>query len=409
MKILHITTMSTGGAFIAAKRLSDELIKHGEESKILVLDTSALFKDTIPFCKHTFLKTLLFHILKSFLYRFKIGIGKYWRLHDSARNLGGNCLYSYPISLFRVEKHQLVRKWADIIHLHWCDNFINYTSFFPSVKKPIIWTMHDVSIQYGGFHFDNDYFRLCDYYHDIETLFIQIKRDALEDKKNIRIITPCQEMQRRLESVPYLKNMDIMVLPNIVDFEKFNIKRKNESRNRLKLPEKKILLFVSEYVETESKGLNDLRTAIKQIKEFDILLCIIGNYDIQKAKQDEIDSIYIGKIIEPELLSLYYSAADLLVVPSYQESFAQTPFEAMACGTPIVAYPCGAIPEYTNVKNGIVCKNKDIAELRDSIVLALQHKYEPSEIRESILQKLSPDEVIIKYIDLYKDFKMCFE
>jgi D-inositol-3-phosphate glycosyltransferase len=47
--------------------------------------------------------------------------------------------------------------------------------------------------------------------------------------------------------------------------------------------------------------------------------------------------------IEHDLLPLYYSAADVLVVPSYYESFGLVALESLACGTPVIATRVGAM------------------------------------------------------------------
>lgn len=62
---------------------------------------------------------------------------------------------TYPESLYRIEEHPLVKE-ADIVHLHWVANFLNYPTFFKKIQKPIIWTLHDMNPFQGLFHYKND-------------------------------------------------------------------------------------------------------------------------------------------------------------------------------------------------------------------------------------------------------------
>ena len=58
---------------------------------------------------------------------------------------------------------------------------------------------------------------------------------------------------------------------------------------------------------------------------------------------------FIG-MVEQKQLSLFYSAADVCVVPSHYESFGLVAAEALACGTPVVASRVGGLAE--TVKDG---------------------------------------------------------
>ena len=55
------------------------------------------------------------------------------------------------------------------------------------------------------------------------------------------------------------------------------------------------------------------------------------------------DRVSIVGRIDPSDLPCYYSAADLLVLPSHYESFGLVVLEALACGTPVLATPVGAM------------------------------------------------------------------
>lgn len=399
MKVLHISTHQTGGAALAAFRLHRSLIDNGVDSRMLTLDGDCddnfvvRYKPVFDFQKSK--------ILKSTLYRLGIGIGRYWRMHDVARK-GHECQYTYPVSLYRVEKHPLV-KWADVIHLHFCDDFINYPTFFKKVKKPIVWTLHDIGIGYGGFHYKNDYDALLPYYKELETKFLKIKSDSISKARNLSIVSLSQEMYDLTKTIDYLRDKPNYIVFNSVDPTKFQMFDKKQCRSELGLPHDiKILLFVSEYVEVQSKGLSLLKEAIRSMHQENILLCIVGNHSADLPSKDIVATRYFGKITDSVLLSKLYSAADFLVVPSSQEVCCQTPMEAMSCGTPVVVFPSGAMKDYVRPEQGVVCKDCSWESLKEGLTEALKKEYNGEQLRNYAIENFSPTQIAEEYIMVYK-------
>lgn len=403
MKILHITTHLTGGAALATLRIHQSLLDCDEESLVLTLEyngrneRTVKYKPTLDFRE----PKCVVKVTKSILYKANIGMGRYWRMHDEARK-GHECQYTYPVSPYRIENHPLV-KWADIIHLHFCDDFINYSTFFKKVKKPIVWTLHDIGIGYGGFHYKNDYERLLSYFNLIENEFISIKKEALLNADNIHLVSLSQEMYDLTKGIDYIKGKPNTIIPNSVDTNCFLSLDRYKSRDDLGLPQEKIiLLFVSEYVETLSKGLNILKQVIESFNNNNLLLGIVGNYNKETPLEDTIDTRYFGKISDPKTMSKLYSASDLLVVPSSQESFGQTPLEAMACGTPVVVFPTGAMKDYVLPQYGVVCNECSLEALKEGIKEALNKSYDSLQLREYVTDNFSPSKIANMYIKLYK-------
>lgn len=399
MKVLHISTHQTGGAALAAFRLHRSLIDNGVESRMLTLDGDC--DDNLVVRYKPIFDFHSSRILKSTLYRLGIGIGHYWRMHDKARK-GHECQYTYPVSLYRVERNPLV-KWADIIHLHFCDDFINYPTFFKKIKKPIVWTLHDIGIGYGGFHYRDDYNALLPYFESIEKEFCRIKCETLSIVNNLSIVSLSQEMYNFTKTIEYIADKPNRIIYNSVDTNTFVMKDRLKSREKLHLPQDKtILLFICENVHTKSKGLEVLKECIESFDKQDIMLCVVGNYDPEITKKDRINTIYFGKITDYELLSSIYSAANYLVVPSSQEVCPQTPLESMSCGTPIVVFPTGAMKEYVHPEQGVVCRDCSLLALRDGLIKAMQQHYDRKAIREYVYNNFSPTIIANMYIDFYE-------
>ena len=101
-------------------------------------------------------------------------------------------------------------------------------------------------------------------------------------------------------------------------------------------------------------------------------------------------------------MSKLYSASNYLVVPSSQESFGQTPLEAMACGTPVVVFPTGAMKDYVLPQYGVVCKDCSLRALKDGIEEALKKSYDGYQLRKYVTDNFSPSKIAQMYIIVYK-------
>jgi D-inositol-3-phosphate glycosyltransferase len=95
--------------------------------------------------------------------------------------------------------------------------------------------------------------------------------------------------------------------------------------------------------------------------EYQNLRQLCGRFGIQKSVR------FVGRV-EQSQLPPYYSAADALVVPSYYESFGLVGLESLACGTPVVASPVGAMEDIIeDGKTGCVVSDLTPRGLANSI------------------------------------------
>ncbi|MBK1641139.1 glycosyl transferase family 1 [Chromatium okenii] len=137
------------------------------------------------------------------------------------------------------------------------------------------------------------------------------------------------------------------VLRNGVDLERFTPQNQLESRLRLDIPVSQILLSVGNLIEL--KGHHLAIEALKQLPE--ATLVIIGDgVEREKLQQQAAQLAVINRVIfagaRPQTeLKEWYSAADILLLCSSREGWANVLLEAMACGTPVVATAVGGTPE----------------------------------------------------------------
>ena len=127
------------------------------------------------------------------------------------------------------------------------------------------------------------------------------------------------------------------------------------------------------------------------------LLCV-GGGALPKA---DFPVFGTGPIGNPRLLSLAYSASDIFAFPSTEESFGQTPVEAMACGCPVVAFPCGVIDELITEQNGVRCPDFTVDSLTEALDTALARQYDREAIRRDALDRFNISRIAGQYLDLY--------
>lgn len=205
------------------------------------------------------------------------------------------------------------------------------------------------------------------------------------------------------ENNKILKNCPITLIHNGVDCNTFYPLDSLQSRKELNIPkDKKVFLFSSFKIEDKRKGLHLLIPALEALKDKDITLICLGNYEVIPPS-NYIEIRCVGMIRDTEILSKYYSAADFFVLSSFQEAFAQTPLESMACGTPVIAFPCSGVPELINETNGIICKDFTIDALSKGIKQAINTNYNSKKIRENILSSFSYEVISKQYIKLYNE------
>jgi D-inositol-3-phosphate glycosyltransferase len=178
-----------------------------------------------------------------------------------------------------------------------------------------------------------------------------------------QVIAATLAEQSQLEFLYKANSRKLTVIPPGVDTARFYPIPQDEARAVIDVPaNKRMLLYVGRI--EPLKGVDTLLRAISSMQnEWEsacapFSLVIIGG-DPDASQQDMTSEmtrlqimvhdlnikdvvLFLGKRSQ-ESLPYYYSAADVVVVPSHYESFGMVALEAMACGTPVVASQVGGL------------------------------------------------------------------
>jgi len=193
-------------------------------------------------------------------------------------------------------------------------------------------------------------------------------------------IANCTWLKRKLEEEGIPNASNIPVINPAIDHKIFHCSYK---RNDIK---KKKIKIVALGKTVRWKGLLDLLQAMEIVfkKRKDIELVLFGCKTIP-YKNFQIPYKCVSILVNEELAQLY-SSADVVVCPSWYESFPLPPLEAMACGTPVITTMYGTEDYAFDGENALVVPPKDPKAIAEAILRILEDKKLADKLRESGLK-----------------------
>lgn len=328
-------------------------------------------------------------------------------------------------------KHPFVRS-ADVINLHCTHGGYFAQTLLPKLDRiaPLVWRMGDMWPITGHCSFSYKCERWktgcgrCPILSDdpairIDTtrLLWKIKR-SLYRRTSVTCVTPSEWLASLVRKSPLLGEFQIQCIPNGLDTETFRPLPKLETRMALGLPgDAKIILASAYALDDRRKGgayLADALAILAESGEEDILLLTIGRGAPNLPAPGSYKRVDLGFVTDDALMASIYSAADVSVVPSVADNLPSTVLESMACGTPIVAFNVGGIPEMVrHMETGYLAAVENPADLANGIKLLLNDHDLRSNMsercRETVKSEFSVELQVSRYLDLYEDVRSRWE
>jgi glycosyltransferase involved in cell wall biosynthesis len=316
-------------------------------------------------------------------------------------------------------------KDADILHLHWTNSgFLSVDDLKKLVAtgKPIVWTLHDMWAFTGGCHYSgtcDNYLRECG-----NCLFLRDAGDndlshkgwlhkaaLFAGAKNITFVTCSKWLAGVAKQSSLIKDLRVQAIPNPIDINIFSPKDKvNERAKRGIDPSAKIILFGAANINDKRKGISYLVDALNILKNNypkrgNIEMVIFGKNKHFDVTQLPFKVHELNLITSQEELAEIYSLADVFVTPSLEDNLPNTIMEALSCGTPVVAFNTGGIPEMINHRqNGYLAEFKSATDMAKGLheILNLADATEFSDnARQKVLDNYTNEKVAQQYINLY--------
>lgn len=404
MKIIHISTGITGGgAGIAALRLHQHLMKESDIQSQFVqrfpVDPEFATANNI----HTVGtgRSLIIRALKKYNLHAEhfhwVKLNKYPKDYEIA---------TFATTSYRLEQLPIIQD-ADIIHLHWISEFLNYPTFFKNIKQPIIWTLHDINPFMGMFHFESDRIKNIEKYGDIDEQVRNIKIKAINKKDNIHIVCLSEWMKKQSEASVALGRYPHYLIPNGLDFSNYPVIDKTYAKQKIGVSNgAKTLIVVGTHLSNIQKGFPMFFDAVDKMERSDFQVISIGQLPKNMKIRADINHIHFDKITDISALNLLYSAADLTVIPSKEDNLPNVMLESFANSTPVMSFSNGGMAEHVKTgMNGILLFEIGIEALAKGINDFLNNKYifERKAIRDYAINTFSDTLQTQKYIQLYKD------
>ncbi len=381
MKVAHFNTYLTGGAATAARRLHDTLVAEGVESVFCYATGAAPSRHYRPYFEGAMAsaRQLWGYARRARVAPFLVGRERYFEYTDN-----GWLLPVFP----RARGLD-----PDIVHLHWIADFIDYEAFFRAAAgTPVVWTLHDMHPFTGGCHYSYDCERFAapagcgpcpqlnglrsprDLSHDN----FERKRRAIEGAE-VHVVADSRWLEAEARRSAILAGArSFRTIHYGLDTDAFAPQDKILCRRALGIADDAfVVCFGAESLDHPRKGLHELLRSLRAAKEVAHLTGLMFGAGAI-ARDDALPPLVsTGYLSTPQAQATAYSAADVFVIPSLAEAFGQTALEAMACGTPVIGFETGGIPDMVRPGDtGLLVPVGDVGALASAIRWAAAHRAE---------------------------------
>jgi glycosyltransferase involved in cell wall biosynthesis len=417
MRVVHLSTYDVaGGAGRAAYRIHSGLRQAGVRSSMYVREARTKDQSVITFePAQTFYRRLTRRIRREQIRRnlhhsVKTGTRKFEPFRHDCSEYGPDVIAQMPD--------------CDVVNLHWVADFLDYPSFLESLPegKRIVWTLHDMNPFTGGCHYDLGCGRHLTRCHQCpqlqpredDDLSAQIwdRKKLLFDRIDsgrLHIATPSSWLADEVKRSPLLNRFDVSVIPYGVDLEDFAPRNKQSARDVFGIPQKsRVVLFVADGLPLYRKGFGILAEALERVGQRvpNVCLICVGHNDPPPGLR--VPWIHLGYVGNDRLLSNIYSAADVFVIPSFQDNLPNTVLESMACGTPVVGFSVGGIPDMIqHGKTGLLAPPSDGISLGIAITELLKNTERrltfSANCRRVAVHRYSLAKQAVRYYELYQE------
>lgn len=405
LSVLHISTFdNVGGSARQAYRLHTGLRRLGVRSRMLVGRQATDDEDVNL-----------------------IGDRILWLLDRACGKLTDrlDLQYLFYPSSFTLMRRRWFRE-ADVVQIHNTHGaYFSHTALpFISKRRPVIWRLSDMWSMTGHCVYSygcdrwlsgcgrcpilGDYPRLSS---DRTALLWRVKQ-SLYARSDLTIAAPSRWIAGVASRSPLLGRFPIVVIPSGVDLEVFRPVAKQAARQVLGLRgDVEVILFAAQLLSEDRKGGSLLRAALARLpadRRNDVELLVMGKDSGSRAPLDSVRVHSLGEIRDDRLMATIYSAADVFALPTLADNLPNGIIESMACGTPVVSFDIGGVPELVrHMETGYLARPGDAVDFGRGLTLLL----EDDELRRTLGERglevarleYSQELLARRYVELYRE------
>jgi glycosyltransferase involved in cell wall biosynthesis len=408
-----------GGAGTAALRLHEGLTQEGANNTFYVQnidkwkDKTALLSQAHPSAKNG---KFISPEWRAFQARNKQTLSRY------PNRPSGLEMFSIPWAATKLKDIPELQN-ADIINLHWISGTLSIPDNIDFLKgKKVVWTLHDMNPFTGGCHYAGEcrgYEKYCgncpqlgsNQENDLSREIWKLKKTAYREL-NIEIVVLCDWMAKCVKKSSLLSSFPVHVIPNGLPTDVFKPYPQDQIRESLQVPKDAfVILFGADSVVNTRKGFVYLLRALEHLKELDIskqiALVTFGHNAQAEVQHLGFPTFAFDYVDKESELALIYSMADVTVIPSLEDNLPNVVLESLACGTPVVGFDVGGIPDMIEHQvNGFLAPIGNDEELAKGIHWIMDRKNSNKQIRlkcrETVLSRYNLPLQAKKYKKLYE-------
>ena len=348
MKVVSITTFDIGGgAARAGFRQHEALRRAGVDHWILAGKKLSADPFTVeaPPMRNSYVRSRQASLVRQFAI-------------DRNRTALSDTWFSFPLRDTGLAEIEQVRS-ADIIDVQWSSAFVSLDGLEElfALGKPVTFTLHDQWAYTGGCHYTagcERYLTDCRGCPQLAVDPIGVPAITLQLRKSLgaarrgTVIGPSRWMHETARRAPVFAGWRHEHLPMPLDTGVFVPRNRAEAQRHLGLgPGPWRVLFVAERVAEKRKGFSDLLEAgakLGLIAGRPVHFVAMGTAPDRPADFG-VRIQYLGKLDDQKDVAAAYSAADVMLLPSHEDNLPNTMLEALACGTPVIGYDIGGLPD----------------------------------------------------------------
>ena len=327
------------------------------------------------------------------------------------------------LSSFSV-KHTELHRNADVLDFHGIHSrTLSYLSLpYLTSGKPALFTLHDIwaltghcTISYECQRWQTGCGR-CPHL-DVEPA---VERDATRIEwllkkwtyanANLAFVVPSYHvMEMARQSI--ISEHPLYLIPNGVDTNVFHPMDQEACRRQLGIPAGKRVLFTAAHrLNRHRKGVDLLVKALRAMPaglRAETVLLTMGHGGAGLAEEAGMEAVNLGYLNDEASKAVAYAAADLFLFPTRAETFGLVSIESQACGTPVVSFRVGGVPDHVRPgETGLLAEPEDAEGFAQGVVQLLEDDALRTQMRqrcrEMVVQEYSFHLLLQRYIRVYR-------